>query len=178
MANTLGEADAVYMRNYYRAHSTRRPMIPGAERQSKRCKSCAVEKMRSEFTVRQSGPRAGHLASYCKKCSVEKSRLCQQRDPSRYERIERPSRLKRLYGITVSDYDRMLVEQLGGCAICGSTDVKHRKYTRKKVVAFAVDHDHTTGKVRGLLCNHCNRAVGLINDNPHIAARMANYLSR
>lgn len=178
MANSQGEAVAAYMRDYYRRHSTRRPMIPGGARQSKRCKMCAVEKVRSEYTVRQSGPRSGHLASYCKVCAVERGRLCHQRDPGLYERVERPSKLKRMYGITAFDYDRMLVEQLGGCAICGSTDAKHRKYTRKKVVAFAVDHDHTTGKVRGLLCNHCNRALGLINDNPQVAARMVNYLSR
>lgn len=120
----------------------------------------------------------GHLSSYCKSCAVEKNRLCAERDPSRYERFERPSKLKRLYGITVEDYNRMLVEQRGGCAICGSTDAKHRKYTRAKVAAFSVDHDHKTGNVRGLLCNHCNRAVGLINDNPNVAASMASYLSR
>lgn len=163
-----------YMKRYYREHSERTPMVAGATRESKQCPSCAVDKVRSEFSIRQSGPRKGHLSAYCKSCAVEKNR----RVPERYARIGRPSKLKSLYGITVGDYDRMLAEQRGGCAICGSADAKHRKYTRAKVAAFSVDHDHKTGKVRGLLCSPCNRALGLINDNPSVATRMASYLSR
>ena len=184
MANSAAYREAhrdeirAYMKRYYREHSERTPMVAGATRESKRCPSCVVDKVRSEFSIRQSGPRKGHLSGYCKSCAVEKNRLCAQRDPSLYERVERPSKLKSLYGITVEDYDRMLAEQRGGCAICGSADAKHRKYTRAKVAAFSVDHDHTTGKVRGLLCSSCNRALGLINDNPDVAARMVSYLSR
>jgi hypothetical protein len=53
-------------------------------------------------------------------------------------------------GVTDADYDRMLNEQGGGCAICGNPPKSRRLH---------VDHDHKTGKVRGLLCFRCNRAL-------------------
>lgn len=62
---------------------------------------------------------------------------------------------KRLYGITVADYDRMLANQGGGCGICQTTESKGRG-------RFHVDHDHKTGKVRGILCHSCNTALGRV----------------
>lgn len=96
----------------------------------------------------------------------------------RYTRIERPSKLRRLYGITVADYDRMLAEQGGACALCRSTNplagnrtyIRNGKETTRTV--FDVDHDHRTGKVRGLLCTRCNRLVGLANDDKNTARRL------
>lgn len=80
--------------------------------------------------------------------------------------------LKNKYGITPGDYYRMLAEQDGRCAICLSdTD----SYGRSK---FSVDHDHETGEVRGLLCTHCNRAIGLFGDNAERLTRAANYLGK
>jgi hypothetical protein len=64
----------------------------------------------------------------------------------------------------------MLVEQNYRCAICG-TD----KPTGKWVV-FAVDHCHVTGKVRGLLCNECNRGMGLLRDDATLLRKAADYL--
>ena len=61
---------------------------------------------------------------------------------------------KKTYGISLEDYERMLIDQGGKCAICGSLD------PRAKREHFAVDHCHTTGKVRGLLCIPCNTAIG------------------
>jgi hypothetical protein len=63
---------------------------------------------------------------------------------------------KRLYGITIADYDRMFDEQNGLCAVCGSDKALGRGRR------FHVDHDHITGKVRGLLCHLCNTAIGRI----------------
>lgn len=60
----------------------------------------------------------------------------------------RRNALKRVYGITEADYDRMYQEQGGKCAICKEKDVE------------VIDHDHGTGKVRGLLCQRCNQFVG------------------
>ncbi len=63
------------------------------------------------------------------------------------------------YRIRKPEYERMLVEQDHKCKICGVQDglTKHEK--------LCVDHDHDTGQVRGLLCNHCNRGLGLFGDN-------------
>lgn len=184
MANSQGEAVAAYMRAYYRAHSTHQPMIPGAERQFKLCRKCGVTKLRAEFTVRNTGPRIGHLAAYCKTCSADAVRgtyqVKNQRDPGLYRRVEWPSKLKKLYGITVDDYDRMLAAQGGGCALCGSMNplTGNRTYKRNTRTAFDVDHCHATGKVRGLLCTRCNRLVGLAGDSLATALKLVEYLSK
>jgi hypothetical protein len=70
------------------------------------------------------------------------------------------------YGITLEDYNSMFIKQGGKCAICfemqeGSLDV---------------DHCHTTGKVRGLLCRKCNLAIGFIKDRKDLAIRISEYL--
>lgn len=71
--------------------------------------------------------------------------------------------LKRNYGITLSDYERMYAEQSGRCKICGGEGFVMNKDRHR--VKLVVDHCHATGKVRGLLCHNCNRALGLLNDN-------------
>lgn len=71
-----------------------------------------------------------------------------------YRTHQRDYQYKRLYGITLADYDAMLAAQQGACAIC------HRTDPGGKTDLFHVDHDHVTGRVRGLLCNRCNRCLG------------------
>jgi hypothetical protein len=73
------------------------------------------------------------------------------------------------YGLTIEDYDRMLVDQNGLCAIC-STDKPGGQG------CFHVDHNHTTGKVRKLLCTTCNSMLGMVNDDPRILAAGIAYL--
>lgn len=78
--------------------------------------------------------------------------------------------LKGKYGLTVEEWEEMYDSQGGSCASCGrdfSDDTKFRA---------AVDHDHTTGKVRALLCNRCNRAIGLLEDDVELVDKAAAYL--
>lgn len=79
---------------------------------------------------------------------------------------QRVSRI-RMYGIDVEDYDRMLFEQDGVCYIC-------KEHPKKR--ALDIDHDHKTGKVRGLLCSNHNRALGLLGDDIVLLLRAAEYL--
>ena len=82
--------------------------------------------------------------------------------------------LKRTYGIDSSDYERMLDEQDHKCAICkGDGFVMNKERHKLKLV---VDHCHTTGTVRGLLCHNCNRALGLLQDNTDSLREAINYL--
>lgn len=83
----------------------------------------------------------------------------------------RKSMLKREYGITPEDYERMLAEQDGVCAICQKTDVVVGR-------RLAVDHCHKTGKVRGLLCSHCNTAIGRFEDDTDAIQRAIDYLQK
>ena len=82
-------------------------------------------------------------------------------------RSQRNYNLKRLYGITLDDYDRMLELQGGACAIC-------RRFPGKR--ALAVDHNHRTGEVRGLLCYMCNYAMGVWKEDAERFLRVYKYL--
>lgn len=74
-----------------------------------------------------------------------------------------------IYGIEAGEYERMYQAQDGKCAICRWATGKSRR--------LAVDHDHATGRVRGLLCSPCNRYLGYVRDNPDAYRRAAAYLS-
>lgn len=82
----------------------------------------------------------------------------------------RESRLRRKYGITINEYFDMLLAQRGTCALCDriSSDEKHG--------VLSVDHCHVTNRVRGLLCNQCNRSLGILGDQPESLLKAYNYL--
>jgi hypothetical protein len=147
---------------------------------TKKCPRCDIVKPLGEFSIRRTG-RVGHPVDVCKSCQNVRNIKAKDGDPSIYRRITWPSKLKRLYGLTVADYYAMLKEQGGGCAICGTTDPTlgiRRTYARGTRAAFDVDHNHETGKVRGLLCSICNRLVGLAKDDARVAMHLVSYLLR
>ena len=81
----------------------------------------------------------------------------------------------RKYGITLEQYDEMLISQGGTCAICGQEEkTVHSKTGNPN--SLNVDHDHDTGRIRGLLCSPCNRALGLIGDSLERAKSLVEYL--
>lgn len=75
------------------------------------------------------------------------------------------------YGVDEAAYQQMLAEQGGCCAICGSAEP-----SRKRDTKFCIDHCHTSGKVRGLLCVGCNADLGQFKDNPQRLRSAAVYL--
>jgi len=83
--------------------------------------------------------------------------------------------LKRTYKINVDDYNKMYDSQNGLCYICNTEGFTMAEHHKLKLV---VDHCHTTGKVRGLLCHNCNRALGLLKDNIDSFKRAIVYLER
>ena len=88
----------------------------------------------------------------------------------RKKQSDRRSYLKRTYGITLEEYDEMLAEQGGRCAIC-------RREPRPDI-SLHVDHAHATGALRGLLCFPCNVTVGLIREDRDRLRAVASYLDR
>ena len=82
------------------------------------------------------------------------------------------------YGLTLEDYNEILQRQDGHCATCDRTSEENegRGKARGKSIMLAVDHNHVTGEVRGLLCWWCNLALGYLQDDPDRAVRMADYL--
>lgn len=143
------------------------------------CPRCETTKALDAFTIRKSGEREGQAVAHCKQCMAAAAKARNLDDDTLYRRVQWPSKIKRQYGITPEDYYRMLDEQDCGCAICGAKTPSERHYSRRgKPEMFHIDHCHATGKVRGLLCHLCNRALGLIRDNPALADNMSAYLRR
>lgn len=158
------------------------------ENGTKICTKCGKEKPISEFAKDK---RSGDGYTYwCKECRNEHNRKYLKENPEKakehndkwkerrkeyYKRPEnaiklRNSHLKRNFNITVEEYNQMFKEQNGVCAICGSPEVSDRNFN------LCIDHDHETGKIRGLLCNKCNRGLGYFLDNPKILENALKYL--
>ena len=84
---------------------------------------------------------------------------------------KRDQRLKRRYGISLRQYEELLSDQAGVCAICeGPLTGKNKEYQ--------IDHDHSTGKIRGLLCSYCNLLLGQARDDLTILTRAFSYLEK
>src|ERR1700677_3022082 len=120
------------------------------------CRECSVEQDINEFYKDAKTP--GGYRHNCKTCKNKKTILWRDANRDRYNEIARQNNHKhyekdrlRRYGITVEQHDAIRKEQNDTCAICEKTNVSTKR-------DFATDHDHATGKVRGLLCYECNRA--------------------
>jgi hypothetical protein len=154
---------------------------------TKICKKCGVEKPIGIFRIWN-----GYARSECKECEAALRKAHYQTDPERFRAAtrkwskENPEQRnatkrewykknlahhkatvrKRNYGISDEQYQQMLKEQEGGCAICGG----NRR--------LAVDHCHNTGKVRGLLCMYCNTGIGHLRDSFELLIKAASYLRK
>lgn len=84
---------------------------------------------------------------------------------------QRRTTLKCDYGMTLEEYDSMVLKQQGRCQTCGKVPVGDKARGR-----LHVDHCHKTGKIRGLLCFRCNLAIGHMQDDPALAVSIAEYL--
>ena len=131
----------------------------------KRCPKCDTVKSAGDFYRKA----AGGLSAYCKECTKEGVAQWQKEHPEQFRLNQRRSVLKRRYGLTEDDITRMLSEQKGRCPIC-----------RTPITAdnLNVDHDHSDGRVRGLLCDRCNRTIGLLKDDAAVVRSAIRYVSR
>lgn len=100
-----------------------------------------------------------HLSAYMRKYNAEHPKSQEQKDQA----ISRSMKMN--YGIDIHQYRQMLSEQKGLCKLCGKPPRKRR---------LVIDHCHKTGKIRGLLCNGCNRSLALL-DNPELLRQAIKY---
>lgn len=138
---------------------------------TKPCSICGEVKQLVDFSVSRRGTDTSNTVyrGECKPCASAKAMVWYRANRDRSKEISRRHSLKKLYGLSVAEYDALVRQQYGVCAICGNgRDHKH----------LHVDHDHDTGNVRGLLCNRCNRAIGLFEDDPAILRKAIAYLVR
>lgn len=123
------------------------------------CARCDQFKPVSEFYTRSVTKRGlPRYSAYCKLCTAVRHK--ELPDHAHRYKVKR-------FGLTEACYDRMMEDQGGVCAVCKSPP------TRKRL---AIDHCHTTGKVRGLLCGPCNVSLGQFRDNPRTLLEAAKYL--
>ena len=159
--------------------------------QSRRCTRCGVIKPRSDFYKGRPD---------CKPCHKERQRILRsdpqrraenvrrvqawrKANPERYleyqrvykeknrEQIQRANRkrhLKKQYGLSLPEYEALIEYQAGLCAICRTPEDG----------GLHIDHDHNTGSIRGLLCGRCNKALGLLDDDPQKFRAAELYLLR
>jgi Recombination endonuclease VII len=164
----------------------------------KKCTDCKLLRPKVEFSKNRTRPDG--LQSTCKPCGQKRWSEYYQKNKTEvlavaavYRannqdktkaaaakwRAEQPAEysrelhLMREYGITGAIYDRMLLEQGGVCAICGTSDPGRSKGKPK---SWCVDHNHETGQVRGLLCGPCNRALGMLKEKSSTVLRAYQYL--
>lgn len=156
------------------------------------CCSCKFDKPDEEFAARDGGKRRH---TRCKECQKEYRQTYWQKNSHKYadrywtnhehhkaecrrryhasdkkiasEKTWR-NKLKREFGITVEQYNLMLESQGGVCYLCRNPDPDGKK--------LAVDHCHTHGNIRGLLCRACNTGIGLLRDSPELLRRAADYI--
>ena len=88
---------------------------------------------------------------------------------------QRAAHIRRTYGIEWSDYLALFIKQGGECAICKTKLATHQQDGNSYEIAH-IDHDHESGKIRGLLCNKCNSALGYFNDSALLCKLASQYL--
>lgn len=158
----------------------------------KLCLKCKKQKNICEFEFRVSHNGKKYYRSPCKKCANKRKKLYSQKyretnkgqiNTEANRRIKerrangdeklitslKNSRLKHLYGITLEEYNKLLVSQAGKCYICKIDSVECKK-------GLFVDHNHKTGAVRKLLCSRCNTVLGMVDENPELLNIIINYV--
>jgi hypothetical protein len=132
------------------------------------CKDCFRAKARERYP--QVREQAIERARRWREENIDRFRENQRRrrsDPA-VKAKERNDHLRRKFGLSQDDYERMLARQDSGCAIC--------KRPPSPTASLHVDHDHETGRVRALLCVSCNNALGSFQEDPEIVRRARSYL--
>jgi hypothetical protein len=132
---------------------------------NKTCTKCGIGKPISAFYTHKSC--AGGHRPECKACCNAACKVRLANDPL----LNRRSHLKRKFGIDHKRYEEILASQGGGCAICGSAKSRNGQMLH-------IDHDHVTGEIRGVLCDKCNRGIGLLGDSAERLEAARNYLDK
>jgi hypothetical protein len=134
---------------------------------TKICNKCGTEKVLTDFHYNKRSK--DNRLNQCKKCVNKKNqeyKLKAKQDKTAWRRSQYSTELRK-YGLTIEQYEELLDKQHGICAICDC-----EPFFKK----LSIDHNHITGKVRGLICNNCNIMLGNAFDDPTILIAAADYL--
>lgn len=126
------------------------------------CNKCETAKPLEAFYRHAAG--SGGVRSECIKCSSKNAHKWSRDNVERFRANQRRHRLKKQYGMSEADWDALVLAQEGRCKIC------------EQPADLRVDHCHTSGVVRGLLCHSCNTAIGHFRDDTAVLYRAISYL--
>lgn len=140
------------------------------------CKGCG-EQFAAIWTGMGRQPTCGPCTAETHRTKKDRHNAARRVDGLRGEYWKEYSRKYRIrrYGITETEFEQLLVTQNGVCAVCGSPPVPGTGPATKRL---HVDHNHQTGKIRGLLCNSCNRGIGYFKDDSALLRAAADYIDR
>ena len=138
------------------------------------CTKCSKPKLLTEFNRNTHFPKRGSYRYTCRSCDKAYRKHHKVAFALNVVSQRHAWMMKHRFGISPDEYNIMLTAQEGMCAICRQPE---RSVFKGVVRRLAVDHSHTTGKVRGLLCLRCNTGLGRFLDNPVLLRDAADYLS-
>lgn len=133
------------------------------------CTKCGKEGQEKDFSPRLN--RVKPVSSWCKQCQTNEAKK-RYRDAN--PEAIKSQKLLNAFGIDILEYNKLLEAQDGVCAICNKKESVVGN--NNKLKSLAVDHCHTTGRIRGLLCQKCNQALGLFEDSIENLISATNYL--
>lgn len=138
----------------------------------KQCTKCQSIKPTTQFGnkswINADGSKTSVKKSHCRQCVNEENLKRYHNNTSTRDAHSRAAHKHRVksYGLTVEDYQQMWDSCGGVCEICGSASERR----------LCVDHNHITGKVRGLLCSKCNSAIGFVKEDLSLVEKLIDYL--
>lgn len=149
---------------------------------NKQCSKCEELKQLDQFYPRKNSKdgKDGRCKKCCRKkvkeyLRTENGKILKQKQLEKYKKTEkykkskRKEQFKRRYNISLDEYEKMFQEQNECCKICN-------RHQNTLEISLAVDHDHKTNKIRGLLCSSCNKALGFLKDDISILEKAIKYL--
>ena len=140
-----------------------------SELKQKVCPQCKIEKALAEFS--KDATQSGGVSCWCKPCKKTWRQQHRKDNPEHYRAVDQKADLMKRYGMGADDYWKMFDEQKGCCGCCGQS---HTLFKR----GLHVDHDHSTGQVRALLCTECNPGLGYFQDSIDRLEMAITYLKK
>ncbi len=128
------------------------------------CNKCGEGKPLEDFPFNN-----GYRRKRCRGCRVKAQREWRKKNPIKVKEAQRRHKLKK-YGITDVEYQKIIKTQNNRCEVCGNEEKERPK--------MPIDHNHATGKFRGVICSRCNRVLGAVDDEATLLRKLAEYLER
>ena len=145
----------------------------------KKCRQCDSYCLINDDECEQCDCQEFYCLRTCRQCSclyfVGQGNYCNDNCRSLGTKKQELVRLLRTFGSTIEEYEALMLEQDNYCAICHEPE---KQILNGKIKRLAIDHCHTTGKVRGLLCQRCNTGIGRFDDNVVLLKQAIQYLEK